>query len=161
MISVTQADLHNPDDGQAILTLLDEYARDPMGGGAPVDPAVRARLIDELAKRPTARVLIARDEAGPAGLAITFEGFSTFAGKPLLNLHDFMVSARCRGQGVGLRLLAALDELARSLGCCKLTLEVLEGNEAARRLYRKAGYEGYALQAEHGQAHFWQKKLEA
>lgn len=68
-----------------------------------------------------------------------------------------MVSSRFRGQGIAQRLLAALDDLARGLGCCKITLEVLEGNEAARALYRKAGYDGYALQEATGRAQFWQK----
>ncbi|OZI71064.1 GNAT family N-acetyltransferase [Bordetella genomosp. 12] len=159
MIVITQADFENPSHAQAVLALLDEYACEPMGGSQPLSAHTRANLIAELARRPGARALIAWSQSEPAGLAITFEGFSTFACQPLLNLHDFMVSARFRGQGVGLKLLAALDDLARELGCCKITLEVLEGNEPARALYRKAGYEGYALHADTGQAQFWQRKL--
>lgn len=45
-------------------------------------------------------------------------------------------------------LLAAVEDQARQLGCCKLTLEVLEGNAVARSLYRACGFEGYELKAE-------------
>ncbi|EWM49254.1 acetyltransferase family protein [Bordetella holmesii 70147] len=142
-----------------MLDLLDEYARDPMGGSQPLPAYTRSNLIGALARRPGTHVLLAWSQEQPAGLAITFEGFSTFACRPLLNLHDFMVSARFRGQGVGRKLLSALDDLARELGCCKITLEVLQGNEPARALYSQAGYEGYTLDETTGQAQFWQKKL--
>ncbi|OZI38931.1 GNAT family N-acetyltransferase [Bordetella genomosp. 1] len=162
MVTITEADFHNPAHGAAIVALLDEYATDPMGGGAPISAHVRANLIGELARRPNAHALIAWDATGaPCGLAISFEGFSTFACQPLLNLHDFMVSSRARGQGVALKLLDALEGLARRLGCCKITLEVLEGNEPARKLYLKAGYADYALGGDTGAAQFWQKKLAA
>ncbi|CAJ48483.1 putative acetyltransferase, partial [Bordetella avium 197N] len=161
VITITLADFHNPAHAQAILNLLNEYASEPMGGGEPLPAWTQENLIAELARRPTARALLAWSGDQAAGLAITFEGFSTFACKPLLNLHDFMVSARFRGQGVAQQLLRALDDLARELNCCKITLEVLEGNEAARALYRKMGYEGYALQEATGVAQFWQKKRAA
>jgi len=46
------------------------------------------------------------------------------------------------------------------MGCCKLTLEVLEGNTVARAAYQACGYSGYELNPEIGKALFWQKKLE-
>ena len=77
------------------------------------------------------------------------------------NLHDLGVSPRFQGLGVGKQLLAALEDRARRLGCCKITLEVLEGNDVAQGLYRKLGYEGYSLDEDTGRAMFWQKKLAA
>ncbi|WP_373316878.1 GNAT family N-acetyltransferase [Chitinolyticbacter albus] len=53
----------------------------------------------------------------PAGIAICFEGFSTFACRPLLNIHDLAVSPDLRGQGIGARLLDEAEALARRLGC--------------------------------------------
>ena len=35
----------------------------------------------------------------PVGLATTFEGFSTFAAKPLINIHDIAVLPDYRGRG--------------------------------------------------------------
>lgn len=161
MLTIINADFHNPAHGDMIVALLDEYARDPMGGGEPLSDHTRLHLISALSQRPTAGALIALQDDVPAGLAIYLEGFSTFACQPLLNLHDFMVSGRFRGQGIAQQLLAALDEVARERGCCKITLEVLQGNEPARALYRKVGYRGYELASEMGQAMFWQKKLTA
>lgn len=161
MLSIIHADFNVPAHGAMVLALLDEYARDPMGGGEPLSDYARANLIPELAKRPHAGALIALQDGEPAGLAIYLEGFSTFASRPLLNLHDFMVAGRFRGMGIAQALLAELDKVALARGCCKLTLEVVQGNEPAKALYRKMGFEGYTLAEETGQALFWQKKLPA
>jgi hypothetical protein len=45
------------------------------------------------------------------------------------------------------------------MDCCKLTLEVLEGNKLAQAAYIANGFVGYQLVSEMGQAMFWQKKL--
>jgi ribosomal protein S18 acetylase RimI-like enzyme len=74
------------------------------------------------------------------GLAVCFRGFSTFAARPLLNIHDFSVLPACRGAGVGRQLLAAIEERARAIGCCRLTLEVQEHNHRARGIYAAAGF---------------------
>lgn len=161
MLDIIDVDFKNPEHGRIVVELLDEYASGDMGGQEPLSAFARGNLAASLAARPWAHAMVARVDGQPAGLAIYLEGFSTFACKPLLNLHDFMVSARFRGQGVAQRLLAALEDRARAMGCCKLTLEVLEGNTPAQALYRKMGFEGYQLQDEHGRALFWQKKLAA
>ena len=159
MLTVIHADFNNPSHGDMVIALLDEYAKDPMGGGEPLSEQVRTHLISELASRPTAGALIALQDQEPAGLAIYFEGFSTFACQPLLNLHDFMVRTKFQGLGIAKQLLLALDQAALDRGCCKITLEVLQGNTPAIALYRKTGYQGYSLSEETGQAMFWQKKL--
>ncbi|HEY0295193.1 MAG TPA: GNAT family N-acetyltransferase [Bordetella sp.] len=161
MLDIIDIDFKNPEHGRIVVGLLDEYASGDMGGNEPLSEFSRGNLVASLAARPWAHALAARVDGQPAGLAIYLEGFSTFACKPLLNLHDFMVSERFRGQGVAQKLLAALEDRARAMGCCKLTLEVLEGNIPARTLYQKMGFEGYQLQDEHGRALFWQKKLAA
>ena len=92
-------------------------------------------------------------------MAVCFEGFSTFACKPLLNIHDIIVAKAHRGHGIAKSLLAKAEEIALSLGCCKLTLEVLEGNIVAQAAYKASGFAGYALDLKMGMALFWQKKL--
>lgn len=153
------ADLGDPAHGSAVLTLLDAYARGEMGGGAPLADDVRQQLLPALQRRPQAHVLLAFSAGQPAALAICMEGFSTFACKPLLNIHDFMVAEGFRGRGLSQRMLAQVEALARQLGCCKITLEVLEGNTVAQRAYRAFGFDGYELLPETGKALFWQKKL--
>jgi ribosomal protein S18 acetylase RimI-like enzyme len=161
VLEIIDADFNDPDHGRQVLAMLNEYASGPMGGNTPLPAHAQANLIPELARRPTVRALLARVDGQAAGVAIYVEGFSTFACRPLLNLHDLAVSPRFQGQGVGKALLAALEDRARQMDCCKITLEVLEGNTVAQGLYRKLGFEGYALDDATGRAMFWQKKLAA
>mgnify|MGYP000614993650 CR=1 FL=1 len=100
-----------------------------------------------------------RGERRPVGLINCVEGFSTFAGRPLLNVHDIVVHEDFRRQGIARALLAHVEAMARQRGCCKLTLEVLEGNHGARRAYLDFGFEGYQLDPAMGQALFFEKKL--
>ena len=130
-----------------------------MGGGTPLPEDTRTRLILELRRRPGVRTLLAFADKRHVGLLTTVEGFSTFAAKPLLNIHDVVVSREYRGQGISTRLLEAAEALALRLGCCKLTLEVLQGNAVAQAAYRSFGFVGYALDPRMGSALFWEKKL--
>ena len=95
----------------------------------------------------------------PVGLINCFAGFSTFAARPLLNIHDVVVHADYRGRGIGRGLLAWAEQRARDLGCCKLTLEVLSNNTAAQAAYERAGFAPYVLDPAAGQALFLQKLL--
>lgn len=159
-IQVRRADLSDPRDADALLLLLDSYATDPMGGGAALREDVRARLPGDLRDRRGTIVLVAWCGESPAGLAIAFEGYSTFEARPLLNLHDFVVHPLRRGRGVARQLLSALEAQARDKGCCKITLEVLENNVRARGIYARAGFAGYELDPAAGKALFLQKKLD-
>ena len=164
MISVIRARLINPDHAAALMRLMDEYASGTTGGGKPLSAYARAHLAATLRTRAGAHTLLAvrREDTGEesfVGLLNAFEGFSTFACKPLLNIHDVIVTEALRGQGIGRQLMLAAEDLARELGCCKLTLEVLEGNTKAQAAYQSLGYEGYELDPAMGKALFWQKTL--
>ena len=87
------------------------------------------------------------------------EGFSTFACRPLVNVHDVAVLPQYRGQGVAEKMLALAEQLAGKRGACKLTLEVLSGNAGAARLYERIGFAAYQLDPAMGQARFMQKLL--
>ena len=160
MITIQLADLNDPAHASAVVYLLNAYAQDPMGGGETLSDFTQANLVSEMAKRPTIHVVLAFVDGKPAGLINCIEGFSTFACKPLLNIHDVVVLAEYRGQGISSQLLKKAEEIAKSLGCCKLTLEVLEGNTLAQAAYVANGFAGYQLDPEMGRAMFWQKKLE-
>jgi GNAT superfamily N-acetyltransferase len=160
MIEVVEADLGLPAHAEALVKLMDAYALDPMGGGQGLSGDVKANLPIELAKRESAHVVLAFVEAEPAGLVVCFEGFSTFACKPLLNIHDLIVALPYRGRGLSKLLLQKAEAIAIQLGCCKLTLEVLEGNHIAQAAYKAFGFSGYELDPQMGKALFWEKKLE-
>ena len=159
MITVVEANFADPVHARALLQLLNEYAMDPMGGAEPLPDHVKNNLLSHLQRRPTARAVLAFDGVVPAGLIICFEGFSTFACQPLLNLHDVVVSQPYRGKGVFKLMLQQVETIAHDLGCCKLTMEILEGNQHAMAAYRAHGFAGYELDPAMGKAVFWQKKL--
>jgi ribosomal protein S18 acetylase RimI-like enzyme len=158
-ITVLQADYADPDHARAIEMLLDAYAQDPMGGGEALDPVAKARLVSELARRPHAFSVLAFVDGEPAGLVNCIEGFSTFMAMPLVNVHDIAVLPPFRGRGLSRRMLDCVERLARERGCCKLTLEVLSGNDVAQAAYRNFGFAPYSLDPAAGHAEFWQKKL--
>ena len=160
MENIVIADFENPIHAEAVLYLLDEYSRDEMGGGHKLSTFVKTNLISELQKRPHVFAILAFTENEPAGLALCIEGFSSFSCMPLLNVHDMVVALKFRGRGISQKILAKAEELARERKCCKLTLEVLEGNKIAQNAYRSFGFEGYELNPKMGKALFWQKKLD-
>ncbi len=141
MIRVRTADLENEADAQAVVTLIDGYARGPGGQSAPLAEQAREQLVPGLRAHPRVTVLLAFQDARPLGVAVLVENFSTFAGRPFLNVHDLAVDASAQGRGVGTALLAEAERLARSRGCCKVTLEVHGTNEGAKRLYTRLGFE--------------------
>lgn len=158
-LTVEAADYSDPLHAADVVLLTDAYARDPMGGGKPLPRDVCDRLVAGLAATPGAFSLIARVDGRPAGIANCMTGFSTFAARPLVNVHDVGVLPEYRGRGVGRALLAAIEEEAEQRGACKVTLEVLEGNRPAKQLYADLGYANYALDEATGTAQFWEKKL--
>ncbi|OUM01097.1 GNAT family N-acetyltransferase [Variovorax sp. JS1663] len=159
MIQVLLADYRDPIHAQAVVGLLDSYARDPAGGGAPLAPDVLAGLPVALAARPQAFSVLAYDGDQAVGLVNCIEGFSTFACRPLVNVHDVVVLPSHRGRRVTQQMLARVEEEARVRGACKLTLEVLSGNHSALRAYAREGFAGYQLDPAFGQAVFLQKRL--
>jgi len=146
---------HGPDVGY----LLNGYSQDPMGASKALPEHVKNNLAGELAKLPHAFSVISYVDNEPAGLINCFVGFSTFKCKPLVNIHDIYVDGEYRGLKLSHKMLDKVVEIAKSKGCCKLTLEVLEGNRVARSSYQKFGFSGYGLDPELGSASFWEMNL--
>ncbi|MCZ8014347.1 MAG: GNAT family N-acetyltransferase [Limnobacter sp.] len=159
MEKIVIADLNDPFHSEAIVFLLNEYAKDEMGGGQELAEYTKLNLVSELKKRPHVFAIIVFCESEPAGLAICIEGFSSFASMSLLNVHDMVVLPKFRGRKYSQKLLAKAEEVAKERNCCKLTLEVLEGNTVAQNAYRAFGFQGYELDPKMGKALFWQKKF--
>ncbi|WP_114416286.1 GNAT family N-acetyltransferase [Marinospirillum perlucidum] len=158
-MQLIEADLNLSHHVRALVALMDEYACHPMGQGKPLSDEVKACLPEALKARSDNFHVLAFDGERPVGLVNCFEGFSTFACKPLVNIHDVIITADYRGQGLTRLLFDKVEEIARQRGCCKITLEVLEGNQVAQQAYRAQGFSGYELDPQMGQALFWEKKL--
>jgi ribosomal protein S18 acetylase RimI-like enzyme len=139
-IRVREADLEDPAQAEALALVIDSYARGPGGQNAPLSGWARGRLALGLRSHPAAMVLFAEIDAKPVGAAVCFWGFSTFAGKPSLNIHDLAVLPAVQGRGAGSALLSECERRARERGCCKLSLEVHDSNHGAKRLYEANGF---------------------
>lgn len=159
-VEVLIADYGNPRHAEAVVELLDCYARDPMGGGQPLAEPIRTKLVPELAKIPGAFSVLCFVDGEAAGLANCLMSFSSFACKPIVNIHDIVTSRAHRGTGLAQLLMQKVEEVARQRGCCKITLEVLEGNTVAQSSYRRFGFAGFQLDPAMGNALFWQKYLD-
>ena len=158
-MEIIRADLENPAHCEGFLSVLASYAEDPMGASRPLPGAVHERVVSGLRAHPTTELLLAVEDERTVGIAVCFVGFSTFRARPLLNVHDLAVLPKFRGQGIGRRLLAAAEERACALDCCKLTLEVLEHNERARGLYASFGFGDFAPGAAETRTLFLEKML--
>lgn len=139
-VSIQQADLNRSEHQKAILELTQAYASDPMGGGEALSTEVIDRLIPGLQATPHTLIFLAYIESMPIGIATCFRGFSTFLAKPLLNIHDIAVLPQYRGQGIGQKLIAAVEAKGIEIGCGKLTLEVQSKNLVAQHTYKRAGF---------------------
>lgn len=156
-LQILQTSLENKKEQEDFLTILNSYAIDVMGGGKPLDSYVLDNLIPELISVKHKLILLAYLDGKAVGLANCFYGFSSFKAKKLINLHDFAVLEEVRGKGVGRAMLQELAKIATEEGCCKITLEVLEGNKRALGLYESEGFSGYELDPEMGKAIFLDK----
>lgn len=159
-VHFTTIDFADPIHAGWLVSLLDAYARDPMGGGQPLDDQVFRDLPAAMAATPGAFSIVGCKNKNPIALANCFTTLSTFACKPIVNVHDLVVMSEFRGQGVGTSLMAAVEQEAVRRGCCKITLEVLSENQLARNAYAKFGFRTYTLSDDTGHALFLQKKLD-
>ncbi|MBL4909813.1 MAG: GNAT family N-acetyltransferase [Alteromonadaceae bacterium] len=158
-VNIFLADYTNIQQTDDLIILLNAYAQDPMGGGESLTDYVRENLIATLAKRSDVFTILCYVDDKPAGLINCIEGFSTFNCKPVMNIHDVIVLEDFRGLKLSTKMLAEVEALASFRGCCKLTLEVLEGNDIAKKSYQNFGFSSYELDPEIGKAMFWEKKI--
>ena len=160
-VEIVEVDLDRADHRADVLGLTAAYGADAMGTAAPLPEAVLGRLIEGLRAHPTTLLLLAydRETKSAIGLATCFAGFSTFHARPLINIHDLVVLDGYRGKGIGRRLLDAVEGKARSLDCCKVTLEVNQNNRRAVHLYESFGFAHVGAATPLGGALFYAKPI--
>ena len=95
---------------------------------------------DGFGANPSFSALIADWDGQPAGYALFFGHYSTWAGRRLF-LEDLFVREHFRGRGIGKALLASVARIAVQENCNGLQWEVLNWNEKAIELYRSLGAE--------------------
>jgi GNAT superfamily N-acetyltransferase len=91
---------------------------------------------------PGAIVLIAEAPAGSAaGFAYIETAVDYFTRRPHAHLGVLAVTEAAEGRGVGRALLQAAESWARRQGYGVMTLNVFAGNEHARGIYERSGYQ--------------------
>jgi GNAT superfamily N-acetyltransferase len=93
---------------------------------------------DGFGANPRFRALVAEWDGQPAGYALCFDYYSTWAGRGLF-LEDLFVREQFRRQGIGKALLAAVARIAVQENCYGVHWEVLDWNEQAIELYKSLG----------------------
>ena len=139
-IAIADLNFDDADQIQQFMAVLAAYSQEDGAGNQSIEDSAQRDLPQKLREHPTCVVIVAIIDNQTVGVAVCFGGFSTFKAKPVLNVHDLAVLPSHRGKGVGTALLDAATERARELGCCKLTLEVIQSNTRAHQLYNRKGF---------------------
>jgi len=158
-IRINKVNYQNLIQAKDIGYLLNEYAKDPMGGGEALSKEIQDTVALKLSQLAHSFTILAYVDDKAVGLITAFENFSTFKCKPLISIHDIVVLEQYRGLGISQKMLEELEREAYKRGCCKITLEVLDGNHVAQNAYRKFGFTDYELDPQMGKALFWEKSL--
>jgi len=95
---------------------------------------------DGFGDSPRFRALIAEWSGQPAGYAVVFGYYSTWAGRGLF-LEDLFVREPFRGKGIGKGLLAVVARIAVEEHCYGIHWEVLDWNQKAIDVYKALGAE--------------------
>jgi GNAT superfamily N-acetyltransferase len=89
---------------------------------------------------PKFHALMAEWDRHPAGYAVFFGYYSTWAGRGLY-LEDVFVRPQFRGKGIGMAMLSAVAQIAVQDNRRAMRWEVLDWNENAIALYTSLGAE--------------------
>jgi ribosomal protein S18 acetylase RimI-like enzyme len=110
--------------------------------------AVRSAMYAELLAKPDTILFLATDGDAAIGYGVahvlaagdTWIADTWRTGGRIGEIESLAVLPSHRGQGIGTRLLEALESELASIGIRDLILGVLAGNADAIRLYRRHGY---------------------
>ena len=127
----------------ALAPLFDAYRR---FYAQPGDIERARAFLGERLQRGESAVLLAELDGRPVGFTQLYPMFSSVRTARTWVLNDLFVGEDARRRGVAQALLAAAAEFARAQGAAALMLETAQDNDAARALYRAAGWSEDATQ---------------
>jgi GNAT superfamily N-acetyltransferase len=136
MLRIRPANIHDAALLRIMIHELAEYERELERVTIRDEDLVR----DGFGENPRFRALIAEWNGQPAGYAVIFNYFSTWAGRGLF-LEDLFVREQFRKQGIGTALLAEIARIAVEERCYGIHWEVLDWNTKAIELYKALGAE--------------------
>ena len=94
---------------------------------------------DGFGRSPKFRVIIAKWNGEPAGMAFFFYNYSTWQGRPGIFIEDLFVRSEFRSKGIGRALMAHLARTAIAEKCHGMRWEVLDWNKPAIDVYQHLG----------------------
>lgn len=93
---------------------------------------------DGFGDNPKFTCFVAEVASSVEGIALVYPRYSTWKGE-VLHLEDLIVSEKCRGKGLGTKLLDAVVKYGKRIGVKRICWEVLDWNETAITFYEKKG----------------------
>jgi GNAT superfamily N-acetyltransferase len=103
------------------------------------DDAIDVGRAGEFLADPRHHLAVAVDDGRVVGFVSAVHYVHPDKPRPELWINEVGVAGTHRGQGVGTRLLRALLDVARGLGCAEAWVLTDRANTAAMRLYAAAG----------------------
>ena len=140
----------SPDAASCLSRYYEEIAERFEGGFDPAQSS--APTLDEFAP-PTGTFVVVRLDGKLVGCG----GFKRESADTAY-LKRMWIAREARGLGLGRRLLCALEDRARALGCRKLRLETEKSLAEAQQLYRSSGYREVPRFNDELYAHHWFEK---
>ena len=125
---------HVPTGEPAAAKLLEAYATEVANGGVVREPDRVATIASEY-EPPHGTFIVLYDDGRPVAC-----GGIRPLGDGAAEVKRMYVAPDARGHGVGARVLALLEDAARTLGYRRLRLDTAASLRAAQALYRSAGY---------------------
>ena len=125
------------DDVEQLVPLFDAYRQ--FYGRTSDAAAARAFLLARCANREST-LFIAHEGDTAIGFAQLYPSFSSVSLARIFILNDLFVQEQARRTRVASSLLSAAATFAVSLGAVRLSLSTALTNDAARALYRSAGW---------------------
>lgn len=130
-------------DLDQIAPLFDAYRR---FYGQRGDLARAREFLAERLQSDESVVLLAERDGSAVGFVQLFPMFSSVRTARVWVLNDLYVDEGARRGGIGRSLLEAAESFAREDGAARMVLETSQDNDAARALYRSAGWQEESTQ---------------
>lgn len=137
---LVKVDLNNENHCGNVLNLLNAYMKDEMGIGKSMPKKLGPKIILGLKKHAAYLGFFICVENEYVALANCNLNYSTWRGKFLINIHDFIVLPSFRQQGIAMFLMEEIKNYAKEKDYCKINLEVRNDNHKAQNLYKKVGF---------------------
>lgn len=158
-MEIAELNLAEPDGVEKFTQLLDAYCRTPNGGGVALSDEVRNRLFNVMPQYGNVIAFLSRHQNKPAGVVFGFYNLYVFSAQPYADIQFIFVLPEFQRRGIAKKLMLAFEAKAHELGCCKVTLEVREGNEQAKALYSVLEYRRGTFGPRNDVLEFWERRL--